>query len=279
MIETATVTQPSFAELFAAHHHSLVRLAGLLGADDPEDIAQEAFSRLRTRRLRDDGAALAYLRSTVCDLTRNRLRHLRLVRLRRPDPPEPVRSSEHAVLVSEEHRELLAAVDRPPRRQREALVLRYRLDLSERENVIMGIARADVARVTFAFPGGGKPSPSLPGPLPGERLSDLLTAERPVRWSTGASTGATAWYGYGPARPGQGRAAHLERPHRDHGRRARPVGPGRHAVRGADPEGRRVLGGHVHHGLRRRRREAVAGRPQDTGHPREHALLTPRAAA
>lgn len=55
MIETATVTQPSFAELFAAHHYSLVRLAGLLGADDPEDIAQEAFSRLRTRRLRDDG--------------------------------------------------------------------------------------------------------------------------------------------------------------------------------------------------------------------------------
>ncbi|MBB5964417.1 hypothetical protein [Planomonospora venezuelensis] len=31
---------PSFAELFAAHHQSMVRLAGLLGADDPEDIAQ-----------------------------------------------------------------------------------------------------------------------------------------------------------------------------------------------------------------------------------------------
>lgn len=53
MIETATVTRPSFAELFAAHYHALVRLAGLLGADDPEDIAQEAFSRLHTRRLRD----------------------------------------------------------------------------------------------------------------------------------------------------------------------------------------------------------------------------------
>ncbi|MEV0158806.1 hypothetical protein B0I32_101369 [Nonomuraea fuscirosea] len=73
MIETATVTRPSFAELFAAHYHALVRLAGLLGADDPEDIAQEAFSRLHTRRLRDDGAALAHLRSTVCNLTRNRL--------------------------------------------------------------------------------------------------------------------------------------------------------------------------------------------------------------
>lgn len=145
MTETATVPQPSFAELFAAQYQSLVRLAGLLGADDPEDIAQEAFARLHTRRLRDDGAALAYLRATVCNLTRNRLRHLRLVRLRRPDPPEPVRSSEHAVLVSEEHRELLAAVDRLPRRQREALVLRYWLDLSEREIAdAMGVSPGSV---------------------------------------------------------------------------------------------------------------------------------------
>ncbi|GAA2360295.1 SigE family RNA polymerase sigma factor [Nonomuraea africana] len=124
---------PGHAELFAAHYQSLVRLAGLLGADDPEDIAQEAFARLHTRRLRDEGAALGYLRSTVCNLTRNRLRHLRIVRLRRPDPPEHARSSEHAVLVAEEHRELLAALDALPRRQREALILRYWLDLSERE--------------------------------------------------------------------------------------------------------------------------------------------------
>jgi RNA polymerase sigma-70 factor (sigma-E family) len=136
---------PTFAELFAAHYQSLVRLAGLLGADDPEDIAQEAFARLHTRRLRDDGAALPYLRATVCNLTRNRLRHLRVVRLRRPDPPEPVRSSEHSVLLAEEHRELLAALDRLPRRQREALVLRYWLDLSEREIAeAMGVSPGSV---------------------------------------------------------------------------------------------------------------------------------------
>ncbi|GAA3466905.1 sigma-70 family RNA polymerase sigma factor [Nonomuraea roseola] len=124
---------PGHAELFAAHYQSLVRLAGLLGADDPEDIAQEAFARLHSRRLRDEGAALGYLRSTVCNLTRNRLRHLRIMRLRRPEPPEHARSSEHAVLVAEEHRELLTALDALPRRQREALILRYWLDLSERE--------------------------------------------------------------------------------------------------------------------------------------------------
>ncbi|MFI6496343.1 sigma-70 family RNA polymerase sigma factor [Nonomuraea typhae] len=136
---------PSFAELFAAQYHPLVRLAGLLGADDPEDIAQEAFSRLHARRLRDDRAAVAYLRAIVCNLTRNRLRHLRLVRLRRPEPPEPARSGEQAVLIAEEHRELLAALDRLPRRQREALVLRYWLDLSEREiAAAMGVSTGSV---------------------------------------------------------------------------------------------------------------------------------------
>ncbi|WP_328807553.1 SigE family RNA polymerase sigma factor [Nonomuraea antri] len=145
MIDSPTMAQPWFAELFAAQYRSLVRLAGLLGADDPEDIAQEAFARLHSRRLRDDGAAVAYLRATVCNLTRNRLRHLRLIRLRRPEPPEPVRSSEHSVLVAEEHRALLAALDRLPRRQREAIVLRYWLDLSEREIAgAMGVSPGSV---------------------------------------------------------------------------------------------------------------------------------------
>lgn len=135
----------TFAELFAAHYSSLVRLAGLLGADDPEDIVQEAFAKLHGKRLREDAAALGYLRATVCNLTRNRLRHLRLVRLRRPDPPEPAPSSEHKVIIAEEHRELLAALDRLPRRQREALVLRYWLDLSEREIAeAMGVSPGSV---------------------------------------------------------------------------------------------------------------------------------------
>ncbi|MET9338357.1 sigma-70 family RNA polymerase sigma factor [Nonomuraea sp. NPDC003804] len=146
-METPTMAPaaPTFAELFAAQYQSLVRLAGLLGADDPEDIAQEAFARLHGRRLRDDAATLGYLRATVCNLTRNRLRHLRLSRLRRPEPPEPARSSEHAVIVAEEHRELLAALDTLPRRQREALILRYWLDLSEREIAdAMGVSPGSV---------------------------------------------------------------------------------------------------------------------------------------
>ncbi|WP_326824039.1 SigE family RNA polymerase sigma factor [Streptosporangium sp. NBC_01756] len=147
MIDLSTAAPPSFAELFAAHHLSMVRLAGLLGADDPEDIAQEAFARLHARwsRLRDNGAAVSYVRSIVCNMTRNRLRHLRLVRLRPLEPPPAAPSGEHAVIVAERHQELLAAVDRLPRRQREALVLRYWLDLSEREIAdAMGVSPGSV---------------------------------------------------------------------------------------------------------------------------------------
>ena len=72
--------------LFRARYPEMVRLADLLGADDPEDIAQEAFARLirKAGSLRDPDAALAYVRSTVCNLVRNRHRHLRVARPCRP---------------------------------------------------------------------------------------------------------------------------------------------------------------------------------------------------
>jgi hypothetical protein len=72
--------------LFRTRYPEMVRLADLLGADDPEDIAQEAFARLLRKydSLRDPDAALAYVRASVCNLTRNRHRHLRVVRLHTP---------------------------------------------------------------------------------------------------------------------------------------------------------------------------------------------------
>jgi DNA-directed RNA polymerase specialized sigma24 family protein len=60
----------------------MVRLAALLGADDPEDIAQEAFVRLEQRldRLPASVNTAAYRRTTVVNLSRSRLRHLRVTR-------------------------------------------------------------------------------------------------------------------------------------------------------------------------------------------------------
>jgi len=132
--------------LFRDRYPEMVRLADLLGADDPEDIAQEAFARLirKAGSLRDPASAIGYVRSTVCNLVRNRHRHLRVVRLRTPRAHDEV-SSEHAVMVREDHRELLAALAALPARRREAIVLRYWLDLPEREiAAAMGVSPGTV---------------------------------------------------------------------------------------------------------------------------------------
>jgi RNA polymerase sigma factor (sigma-70 family) len=148
------IQQPSTLEtgavpvsaLFQARYPELVRLADLLGADDPEDVAQEAFARLirRQRALRDHDAALAYVRSTVCNLVRNRHRHLRVARLRTVAGHDEA-SSEQAVMVREDRRELLVALAALSARRREAIVLRYWLDMSEREMAaLMGVSPGTV---------------------------------------------------------------------------------------------------------------------------------------
>jgi RNA polymerase sigma factor (sigma-70 family) len=133
------------AALFRTRYPELVRLAGLLGADDPEDVAQEAFARLLNRSLRDADAAIGYVRATVCNLTRNRRRHLRVAALRAPAPPPDSASSEQVAIFREDHREVLAALSSLPARRREAIVLRYWLELSESEiAVAMGVSPGTV---------------------------------------------------------------------------------------------------------------------------------------
>ena len=142
-------SEAAVAELFAARYPEMVRLAGLLGADDAEDVAQEAFARLLGRHatLRDPAAAIGYVRVTVCNLTRNRHRHLGIARLKAPLaslPPE-MASPEDGALVREDHREVLAALAALPSRQREAVVLRFWLELNEAEiAAAMGITAGTV---------------------------------------------------------------------------------------------------------------------------------------
>src|SRR5580698_3804310 len=109
--ETSDDVATGVSGLFRARYPEMVRLADLLGADDPEDIAQEAFARLIRKHgsLRDPEAAVAYVRATVCNLTRNRHRHLRVVRLRTPSA-RPEQSSEQIAILHEDHREVLAAL-------------------------------------------------------------------------------------------------------------------------------------------------------------------------
>ena len=142
-----------YQELFHGHFGAMTRLAAMLGADDPEDVAQEAFVRLhrRSRALRDPHAAVGYLRTTVVNLTRSRHRHLSVVRRHRPAPPEDVASAETQAVHRESGRELVAALGRLSARHREALVLRYWLELTEAEmaeamNVSRGTVKSHVSR-------------------------------------------------------------------------------------------------------------------------------------
>ncbi len=127
------------------------RLAYLLGADDPENIAQEAFVRLHDRLAGTDppGRALPYLRRTVVNLSRSRLRHLRVVRTAPREAVADVASAESQALVKASHHGLRAALAALPARQRQVIVLRYWLDLDQAEIAeTLGIAVGTVKATT-----------------------------------------------------------------------------------------------------------------------------------
>ena len=135
--------EAAMARLFHDHYTGLLRLAALLGADDPEDIAAEAFCVLHRRwnRLKETDAALPYLRSIVCNLTRMRLRHLKVVRKHDDRPAVIELSAEHTALHRDDQRALIQALRQLSARQREAVVLRYWLGLRESDiAAAMGIS-------------------------------------------------------------------------------------------------------------------------------------------
>ncbi|WSP86742.1 SigE family RNA polymerase sigma factor [Streptomyces sp. NBC_01235] len=143
--------EASLARLFELHYSSMLRLAVLLGADDPENVVAEAYYQIyrKWRRLRDVEAAEAYLRSTVCNLTRMRIRHLQVARRHVESPPELpeeiVASAESTALLRDDQRVLIDALQQLPARQREALVLRHWLGLKESEiAAAMGISCGSV---------------------------------------------------------------------------------------------------------------------------------------
>nr|WP_179670022.1 sigma-70 family RNA polymerase sigma factor [Nocardioides thalensis] len=128
--------QEAFAELFSGNFQSLVRLAAVMGADDPENVAQEVFARLLLRRdlLADPNAAIRYARAMVCNMSRSRLRHLRVARRAMPRlVPESAPPADHLLMSADASMRVVAAVQALPARQREVIVLRYWMGLPESE--------------------------------------------------------------------------------------------------------------------------------------------------
>jgi RNA polymerase sigma-70 factor (sigma-E family) len=141
------------AALYQHHAVGLIRLAYLMLGDraGAEDAVQDAFCGLYRHwdRLADRDRALAYVRSSVLNGCRSALRRRitgrRLLTAYQP----PTASAEAAVLGLEERQEVMRAVRRLPGRQREALVLRFYLDLPEREIArLMGLRPSSVRSAT-----------------------------------------------------------------------------------------------------------------------------------
>jgi RNA polymerase sigma-70 factor (sigma-E family) len=140
-----------FGSLFDESFEAMKRLAYLLGADDPENIAQESFVRLHARwqTLASAEKALPYLRRTVVNLSRSRLRHLRVVRRAPAERSADAASAESQALAGQEHHRLRAVLAALPPRQRQVLVLRYWLDLDQSEIAeTLGIAVGTVKATT-----------------------------------------------------------------------------------------------------------------------------------
>ena len=139
--------------LYQAHALGLIRLAYLMLGERQaaEDVVQEAFAGLyrRWEKLSDPGKALPYVRSSVLNGCRTQLRrHGRAPAVTAAglaDALLPVVSAESAVLSAEQSRTVLQALRQLPPRQREVLVLRFYLDLSEPEiAAAMGIGPSTV---------------------------------------------------------------------------------------------------------------------------------------
>jgi RNA polymerase sigma-70 factor (sigma-E family) len=133
-------------ELHRDHYAGLVRLACLLVDDvgTGEEIVQEAFVRVYQAWARVE-QPLVYLRSTVLNLARSRMRR-RLVARPRVEPVAPAGPAidEHLVLLDDQ-RDVLTALRSLPARQRECLVLRYYLDLTESQiAATLGISNGSV---------------------------------------------------------------------------------------------------------------------------------------
>ena len=151
---TTPPDETAIAALFRDHHAELVRLALLMVGDLPtaEDVVQDVYASLhrRSRNTNHSESPLPYVRAAVLNGCRSVQRRRVIARRvaiihRASQHHETLASAESEVILSEDRRQVLAALARLPRRRREVLVLRYYLGLSEAEiAAVLGISPGTV---------------------------------------------------------------------------------------------------------------------------------------
>jgi RNA polymerase sigma-70 factor (sigma-E family) len=146
--------------MYTTEYRSLVRMSVVLVGDvgTAEEVVQESFVAMYGAwcRLRDIDRAVSYLRRSVVNRSRSVLRR-RIVADRHAPKHEPdMPSAEQGAITQLERRAVIAALRSLPARQREAVMLRYYLDLSEEEvasamKISRGAVKSHTARAKAAL--------------------------------------------------------------------------------------------------------------------------------
>lgn len=141
-----------FEGIFAEEYDGLLGLAYCMLGDrcSAEDVVMDAFCSIYVRwsSVRDMASPVGYLRVAVLNGCRSRIRALVRERGRAGwvEPP-PVDTSSSQVIAQDEAQRVTRAVRDLPHRQREVVVCRYFLELSEAETAeLLGISLGSVKR-------------------------------------------------------------------------------------------------------------------------------------
>lgn len=157
VVASGGLSDADFDELFRGSWLSLVRLSRLLVAEVSlaEDVVQDAFAALYRRRdrMRDVAGARSYLRVSVVNGSRSALRRRRVasLALRSHRFDDDVAGADQQALANAGTTAVLSLLHTLPLRQREVLILRYFLDLPERDiaqtlGISQGTVKSSAAR-------------------------------------------------------------------------------------------------------------------------------------
>jgi RNA polymerase sigma factor (sigma-70 family) len=117
--------------LYRAEARALIGMLTVYLGDRPlaEDVAQDAFAQVQRTwdRIREPDRLVSYLRAIAFNRARSVLR--RRARPLRPEPVADLASPEDGIVLREDQREVIDAVQRLPRQQRACVALRYYAEL------------------------------------------------------------------------------------------------------------------------------------------------------
>jgi RNA polymerase sigma-70 factor (sigma-E family) len=151
----ATEAERALTVMYDAQYRSLVRMSAVILGDvgSAEEVVQESFIAVHAawRGLRDMDKAVHYLRRSVLNRSRSVLRHRAVVDRHTPQHQPEMPSAEQAAFALLERSAVIAALRSLPDRQREALVLKFYLDLSEEQvaaamNISTGAVKSHTSR-------------------------------------------------------------------------------------------------------------------------------------